>query len=428
MSRTFAAFQIRNYRFFFFGALISNIGTWIQRIAQDWLVLTELTDNSATELGIITALQFLAIPFLAGYAGSVIDRYSKRKLLFCTQFALALIGFAMWAVVFFGIVEMWQMYLLAFLQGIVAAFDNPGRQSFVPEMVPQTLLPNAVGLNAMSFNGARLIGPGVAGVLVAAVGTAPALLINAVTFIAMLIALYAMDSSRLHPAPRVAKKGATRGGIAYIKSKPDIIVLLIIVFTLGTFGLNFQIYNATMATEVYGKGATEFGMLGTVMALGTFAGAFAAARRTHPRLKTILASLFAFSLATILAAFAPNYYLYAVLLIPAGFFSLSVMTSANVATQLASAPSFRGRVMAIYMAIFIGGTPLGAPIIGWVGDVFGPRATLILGGVTNLLCAVGMLLFFMLHDGLRLRIEYRHHLPNLIAVWPNHGTNEVNHQ
>lgn len=418
MSRTFESFEVRNYRYYFAGALISNVGTWIHRIAQDWLVLTDLTQGSSAALGIVTALQFLAIPFLAPYAGGVVDRLDKRKVLLVTQVLLTLNAIATWLVVYTGVIELWHIYVLAFTQGIIIAFDNPARGAFVPEIVSQERLSNAVGLNSTSFNAARLVGPGAAGLMIAAFhnDVAPALFINTFSFVGMFVALLAMKTGELHPSPRATKKGATRGGFAYVKSKPEIVVLLVIVFMLGTFGLNFQIFNATMATAIFGKGSGEYGLLGTIMAVGTLAGALMAARRRRPRLRTILMSLLAFSLATIALAFTPNYASYAVFLVPAGFFSLTVMTSANAAVQLASDPLFRGRVMAIYMAIFLGGTPMGAPIIGWMGEAFGPRSTLLLGGGLNLLTVVGILLYFRT-KGLRLHLHVCNYLPRVHAEW-----------
>lgn len=418
MSRTFESFEVRNYRYFFAGALVSNVGTWIFRVAQDWLVLTELTAGSSSALGFVTALQFLAIPFLAPYAGGIVDRLDKRKVLMVTQLLLMLNAVAMWLVVYTGVVQLWHIYALAFMQGLVVAFDNPARQAFVPEIVSQDRLANAVGLNSTSFNAARLIGPGLAGFLIAAFNddVAPALLINALSFVGMFWALIAMKTSELHPSPRAEKKGAIRGGFRYVKSKPDIIVLLVIVFMLGTFGMNFQIYNATMATEVFGKGSGEYGLLGTIMAIGTLAGALMAARRQHPRLRTILISLMAFSVATIGLAFTSSYLAYSILLVPAGFFALTVMTSANAAVQMSSDPLFRGRVMAIYMAIFLGGTPLGAPIVGWLGDVFGPRSTLLVGGGLNLITVLGILAYFTT-KGMRLRLHFSNYLPGIHAEW-----------
>jgi MFS family permease len=404
-SRTFASFAVANYRLFFIGALVSNLGTWIQRIGQDWLVLTELTDGSSTALGIVTALQFLAVPFLAPYAGAVVDRFSKRTVLLVTQLALGLTSLALWALIATGAVTLWHVYVIAFLTGVISAFDNPARQAFVSEIVPLELLPNAVGLNSTSFNGARLIGPGVAGLLVAGVGVGPTQLINAVSFAAMIAAILAMNTGQLTPAPRAASAGAAVDGLRYLRRRPDLVVLLVIVFMLGTFGMNFQIFNATMATEVFGKGAEEFGLLGTIMAIGTLAGALMAARRATPTLRTILLALTGFAVSTLALTFAPNYVVYSLLLIPSGFFALTVMTTANAAVQMGSAPEYRGRVMSIYVAIFLGGTPLGAPAIGWLGEVLGPRASVLIAAVATGLTVLGVLAYFRWHDGLRIHLE-----------------------
>ncbi|MCG6568410.1 MFS transporter [Tessaracoccus sp. Y36] len=403
--RTFASFAVRNYRFFFVGALVSNLGTWIQRIGQDWLVLTELTDNSSTALGIVTALQFLAIPLLAPYAGAVVDRFDKRKVLVISQLALAATALALWGLVATGTVQLWHVYVFALITGAITAFDNPARQSFVSEMVPLTLLPNAVGLNSTSFNGARLIGPGLAGVLVAAVGVGPTLLINGLSFFAFIASLGLMRADELHPAPMVKARGAAMDGLRYLGGRPDIIVLLVVVFMLGTFGMNFQIFNATMATEVFHAGAREFGLLGTIMAIGTLAGALGATRRANPSLRTVLMALTGFAVSTFALTFAPNYTVYALLLIPSGFFALTVMTTANAAVQLSTAPEYRGRVMAVYVAIFAGGTPLGAPLIGWLGEVLGPRASVLAASLATGMAVIGVLAWFMVHDGLRLHIE-----------------------
>ena len=414
-SKLLASFIVRNYRYFFVGALVSNIGTWVQRIGQDWLVLTELTDGSSAALGIVTALQFLAIPILAPYAGAIADRMPKRKLLMITQILLALTAFALWGLVATELVQLWHVYAFAFLQGVITAFDNPARQSFVSEMVPPKLLPNAVGLNSTSVNGARLVGPGAAGVAIAAFGVGPTLLFNALSFIPMLIALAMMRADELHPAPRAKSKGAARDGLRYLARRPDLVIVMVIVFMLGTFGMNFQIFNATMATQEFGKGATEYGMLGTIMAFGTLAGALLAARRAKPSFRTLLLSLAGFAVSAALLTVVPNYTGYSLLLIPAGFFALTVMTTANASVQLATAPEFRGRVMAIYVAIFVGGTPLGAPIIGWIGEFWGPRASIAVGAVATGLTVVGVLAYLMIHDGLRLAVEKG--WPLRLRVW-----------
>ena len=411
--KVFASLAFRNYRYFFMGALVSNLGTWIQRIGQDWLVLTVLTQNSSTALGIVTALQFLAVPLLAPYAGSVIDRYPKRKVLLVTQVGLGLTALGLWVSVATGVVQLWHVYVFALLMGVITAFDNPARQAFVSEIVPRDYIANAVGLNSTSFNGARLAGPGLAGLLVAAVGVGPTLLINALSFVAMVLAVLAMHEDELHPSIASAK-GRALDGLRYLRNRPDLIVVLVLVFMLGTFGMNFQIFNATMATTVFGVGSAEFGLLGTVMAIGTLGGALMAARRSHPTLRTLMASMVGFSISTLLLAIAPSYLTYAALLIPAGFFSLTALTTANASVQLGTDPEFRGRVMAVYMAVFMGGTPLGAPLIGWVGQVLGPNASVLVASVSTGAATIAVFLYLVLHDGLRLRLA-RH--PLRIRVW-----------
>ncbi|RMB58197.1 MFS transporter [Tessaracoccus antarcticus] len=415
MSRTFASLRIYNYRCFAAGALASNIGTWMARTAQDWLVLTELTDRSSIALGIVTGLQFLPIPLLAPYAGLIADRMSKVRLLKITQAALSLNALALFILVGTGTAQLWHVYLLAFIQGIAVSFDNPARQAFVNELVPHELVPNAVGLNSASFNSARLFGPALAGIVIGLWGVAPALAINAASFGAVLLSLFLIREAELLLSPPRTTRGTVAEGIAYVRARPDLVLIFAVIFMLGTFGMNFQITMALMATKVYGKGAAEFGLLGSFMAIGTLAGALMAARRGTPRLRTLLGALGAFSVACFLAGLAPSYSIFALLLIPCGLFALTVMTTANSTVQLSTQPEFRGRVMALYMAIFMGGTPLGAPIIGWVGDAFGPRWTLLVGAIACWITflAVGWFLIFRRNLRARLRLRW----PLRLEVW-----------
>lgn len=394
----FSSFGIRNYRLFWTGGFISNIGTWMARIAQDWLVLTILTANSAMALGLTTALQFLPVALLAPYAGSLADRFPKRKVLMITQAAQAVIGLTLAALVLGGVVQLWHVYVLATLLGVAAAFDGPARQAMAPEMVPATLIPNAVGLNTTSFHAARMIGPAVAGLVIAWWGVGPALLINGVSFVAVLVALVMMRADELTPSPRAKAKGSVMAGLRYVKGRPDIMLLMFLVFMLGTFGLNFQITNALMATSVFHVGAEQYGVLSSIMAIGSLAAGLVAARRTELRLRLIIGALAAFAVACVLLALAPGYLWYAVMLVPAGFASLTVMTAANASVQLSTTPVMRGRVMALYQAIFLGGTPLGAPLIGWIGDAWGPRWTVAIGGI---MCAVAVVVAvgYLVHRG-----------------------------
>ncbi|MFZ0529334.1 MAG: MFS transporter [Propionicimonas sp.] len=385
----FSSFGLRNYRLFWTGGFVSNIGTWMARVAQDWLVLTALTQNSALALGLVTGLQFLPTALLAAWAGSVADRVPKRTLLMATQAGLAVTGIILAVSVLGGWVTLWQVYLLAFVQGVAAAFDAPARQAFAPEMVPRHLIANAVGLNTTSFHAARLVGPAVAGLTIAWWGVGPALLFNALSFLAVLVALALMNPAELTPAPLATRKGGVVEGLRYVRRRPDILLVMFLVFMLGTFGLNFQLTNSLMATAVFDVGPEQFGLMGSIMAIGSLSAGLLAARRTRVRLRLILGALAGFSVTTALLALAPTYQWYVVLLLPTGLFALTVMTAANTSVQMAVAPVMRGRVMALYMAIFLGGTPLGSPLLGWVGEVFGPRWTIAIGSIA---CGLAVLL------------------------------------
>ncbi|XAS76305.1 MFS transporter [Dermatophilaceae bacterium Sec6.4] len=405
MSPTFASLRYRNYRIYAAGALVSNVGTWMGRVAQDWLVLTQLTDHDSTSLGIVTALQFAPVVLLAPIAGAVSDRFSKRTVLLATQTALAVTSAVLAVLVLSSVVSLWQVYLIAAAQGVATAFDNPTRQAFVSEMVPRERLANAVGLNSASFNGARLIGPGVAGLLIAAVGTGWTLAVNTVSFVAVLIALSLLSAAELRPAPRSAGKGRIREGVAYVRERPDIMLIMFMVFMLGTFGMNFQLTIALMSTAQFHQGATAYGALGSIMAVGSLAAALMSARRPRPRLRVLLIAMTGFTVAATAAALAPNFWLFGLFLIPTGLCALTVLTTANATVQLAVSPEMRGRVMSLYMAIFLGGTPIGAPIIGWIGSAWGPRWTILVGSIATGLTVIGAMVYLMRHEQLRLRIE-----------------------
>lgn len=390
MSPTFASLHVRNYRIYATGSVVSNVGTWMGRVGQDWLVLTQLTNHSAGALGIVTGLQFLPFILLAPFTGMIADRFSKRHVLFATQSFLGLSALVLAALTLSGHVQLWQVYLIAFLQGIATAVDNPARQSFVSEMVPKEKLTNAVALNSASFNLGRLVGPGVAGLVIAAFGTGWALAVNGLSFAFVLASLLSMRGRELTPAPPARGKGQIREGVAYVRSRPDIMLVMGLVFVLGTFGMNFQITTALMATTEFHRGPTEYGLLGSIMAVGSLGGALLAARRRSPRLRVLLIALGGFTISTFLGALAPTYVLFAITLVPMGLAALTAMTTANAMVQLSVDPQMRGRVMALYMAVFMGGTPLGAPIIGWVGEVFGARWTIGIGSVAVALSLVAV--------------------------------------
>jgi len=390
MSPTFRALSNRNYRLYAAGGVVSNTGTWMQRIAQDWLVL-QLTFNSGTALGITTGLQFLPILLLSPYAGVIADRFPKRRLLQVTQLMMAGPALLLGLLAITGAVETWHVYALAFTLGVGTAFDAPARQSFVSEIVSRDDLTNAVGLNSASFNMARIVGPAVAGFMIAGLGggasaTGWVMLINALSYAGPVVALQRMRAGDLDtPDVQKRQKGMIRDGWRYIRSRPDIMMILTIVFFAGTFGLNFQLTSALMATEVFEKGASEYGILGTTMAVGSLTGALLAARRGIVRHRLVILAALAFGAAVVVAGLMPSYLAFALWTPVVGVTALTMITAANTTIQMTTSPELRGRVMALYMMIFMGGTPIGSPVVGWVGETFGARWTLIGGGTMTIL-------------------------------------------
>lgn len=396
MSQTFRSLSIVNYRLWAIGSVVSNAGTWMQRVAQDWLVLTVLTDDSGVAVGITTGLQFAPMLLLAPFAGLLADRLPRRRLLMATQASSGLLALVLGVLVLSGSAELWHVYVLAGLLGVTAAVDAPARQTFVADMVPPEHLSNAVSLNSASFHAARLVGPGVAGLLIAAFGTGPVFLVNAATFGATMLSLTAMRVAELRPVARAGRaKGQIRDGLRYVRGRPDLVLIMAVVGMVGTFGLNFQLTTALMARLEFDKGAGAYGLLGSIMAIGSLAGALLAARREKPRLRLVVGATAAFGGFAVLASVMPTYELFAVSLIPVGLSALTMMTAANATVQISTDPMMRGRVMALYMAIFMGGTPIGAPIIGWVGETFGARWTIALGGVAALASALAALLWVL---------------------------------
>lgn len=373
--------SIRNYRLYAAGALVSNVGTWVGRVAQDWVVLTELTDHDAAALGLVTALQFAPVVLLAPLAGAFADAYPKRRLLMLSQSALALTSALLAVLLLTETASLGAVMAIAFAQGIATALDNPTRQAFVSEMVPESRLTNAVGLNSASFNAARLIGPGVAGLLIASIGAGWSMVVNTLSFVAVLVALAAMNPRELRPAPRRKGRGGVREGLVYVQGRRDLQLIMGLVFVLGTFGMNFQITTALMATTVFHADARAYGVISSVMAVGSLAAALLAARRKAPSLRLLMLALVSFTVFSALAAIAPNVWLFGIFLVPVGLASLTALTTANATVQLSVAPALRGRVMALYMAILMGGTPVGAPLIGWIGNTFGARWTILVGSI-----------------------------------------------
>ena len=401
MSPTFRALRNPNYRLYLAGSVVSNTGTWMQRVAQDWLVLS-LPGTGGTELGITTGLQFLPVLLLAPYAGVVADRFPKRALLQVTQAAMAVSALLLGLIAVTGHAQVWEVYVLAFVFGIGSAFDAPTRQSFVSEMVGRDDLQNAVGLNSAAFNTARLAGPGLAGLLIGALGGGArasgwVILLNAASYLAVIWQLRRMDARLLHtPELRVRTPGMLLEGVRYVRSQPRMVMILVLVFFAGTFGMNFQITSALMATQVYGKGAGEFGLLGSALAIGSLSAALINARRTGVRLRLMVLAAAGFGVAEIVAGMLPTYLAFALFAPVIGFCTLTLLNSANATMQLESDPALRGRVMALYMTVVMGGTPLGSPLIGLIGEHLGARWTLIVGGLLVLVGVATALLVFRL--------------------------------
>jgi MFS family permease len=397
-----------NYRVWAAGALVSNVGTWMQRTAQDWVVLTQLTHHDAAAVGFVMALQFGPQLLLLPLSGLVADRFDQRKVLMATQGVMALLGLGLGILTVTNSLQLWQVYVFAFLLGCVAAFDAPARQTFVSQLVGGRNLSNAVALNSASFSAARMIGPAIAGLMVAAVGSGWVFLINAGSFGAVLLSLAFLRGSELQ---RTAKAPRSRGnlmqGFSYVRSRPDIMVILAMVFLIGTFGLNFPIFISTMSTVVFHQGAAAFGVLSSVMAVGSVVGALLSARREKPRLRFLFVSSAAFGVFCTVAAVMPTFWGYGIALTAIGLASQTMMTTANGVVQLSTPAALRGRVMAIYMAIFMGGTPIGAPVVGWVANEFGPRWALGVGAASGLLAAMVGLYWLVRYRHLRLRFADR---------------------
>lgn len=372
---------------------MSNVGTWMQRVAQDWLVL-HLPGNSGTELGITTGLQFLPILLLTPYAGVIADRFPKRRLMQVAQATMALTSLALGLVAVLGVAQTWHVYLIAFLFGVGAAFETPARQSFVSEMVDRDDLTNAVSLNSASFNAARVVGPAVAGLMIGALGggseaTGWVILVNAFSYLAVIVQLERMDATLLRtPATRPRTPGMLAEGVRYVRSEPTMMMILVLVFFVGTFGMNLQVNMALMVTDVFGRGASEFGLLGSAIAVGSLAGALVNARRSQIRLRLVLGAGAAFGVTLVVAGLVPTYWTFAAFAPVIGFAAITTLNSANATMQTIADDAMRGRVMALYFTIVMGGTPLGAPLMGWVGQHFGARWTFVLGGLLTTLGVV----------------------------------------
>ena len=404
-----------NYRLWAAGALVSNVGTWMQRIGQDWLVLTVLTDHSATAVGTVMALQFgpplLLLP-LTGYAA---DHWDRRKLLMATQAISGLLALGLGLLVLSGAAQLWHVYGFALLLGCVTAFDAPVRQTFVSDLVSDADLANAVALNSASFNAARMVGPAVAGLLIAAVGEGWLFMVNAASYGAVLVSLALLRVHELHAeAAPEHTRGSVLAGFGYVARRPDLMAVMVMLALIGTFGFNFAIFISTMSVTVFQGDASQYGLLTSAMAVGTLAGALLSARRPEPGMVLMAVSSAAFGLSVAVAALMPGPVSFAVVLFFVGLAALTFMTASNSMMQLTTERAMRGRVLALRIAVVMGGTPLGAPLVGWVVDRFGARWALGVAALSGI-AAAGVALHYLVrhrdlrlsrHDGrLRLRIR-----------------------
>ncbi|MDB5098608.1 MAG: pimH [Cyanobacteria bacterium RYN_339] len=395
---TFRSLSGFNYRMWASGAIVSNVGTWMQRTAQDWLVLTQLTANNATALGMVMALQYGPQVLLLPWTGYAADHLDRRKLLMGTQMGQGALALGLGLLTVTGLVQLWHVYVFAGLLGCVAAFDAPARQAFVSDLVPEAELSNAVALNSTSFNAARLIGPAVAGVLIAWVGCGWMFLINAASFAAVIGSLGLMRTAELKPkssAPRAP--GGLAAGFRYVWGRPDLTTVLLMFFIIGTFGFNYPIFISTMAVKVFHADASQYGVLTSLMAIGSVSGALLAARRERPSIGLLVSGALTFGCGFGFAALMPSFWLFGLALAVIGLAAQTFTTSANATVQLATEPAMRGRVVAILLATALGGTPIGAPIVGWVVDTYGPRWALGVGAAAGFSAALVGLRYLLVH-------------------------------
>jgi MFS family permease len=382
------SFRHRNYRILFPANTVSNIGSWAQRIAQDWLVL-ELTNNNGTYLGLVTAVQFAPVLLFSLHGGKLADRFNKRKVLILTNIAGGAASLGLGTLVITEHIQLWHVFALAAVLGISTAIDAPVRQSFTTEVVGQADLPNAVSLNSANFNGGRLVGPALSGGLIAAFGTGPSFILNGLSYFFVIAALANLNEKAFFHLDRPKSDGNIREGIAYAKARPDIYVVMLMVFFLATFGLNFQIFNALMATQEFGLGPASFGLMGTFIAVGSLSGAIGSARLERFRnTKFVILGGIAFSASIMMLSVLPNYISYVIWLPVCGVTALTTLVSANSIVQTSTDPAIRGRVMGLYLLIFMGGTPFGSPLIGATTDLIGIRPTIALCGGISLFASL----------------------------------------
>ena len=384
---TLRSFKHRNFKILFSANFLSNIGTWAQGVAQAWLIL-ELTD-SGTYLGIVTSLQFAPILFFSISGGKIADKFNKRKVLMLTNLTAGISALSVATLVLTENIKIWHVMFFAFMLGMGNAIDAPVRQSFNVEVVGKRDLPNAVGLNSTNFNIGRLIGPGLSGLLIAAYGTGVSFLLNGISYLVVIIALINIRESELFIEEKKSSSTKIREAMAYVAARPDILAVMITVFFATSFGLNFNIFNTMMATQVFEKGAAEYGALGSILAVGSLSGAIISARLEKKRgPRFVMVGSMIFSAILILSAFAPTYFVYSILLPIIGCVALLTFIGANTMVQLRTDSQIRGRVMGIYLTVFLGGTPIVSPFIGIMTQEVGTRPTVAICGLISLLAAI----------------------------------------
>ncbi|MDR7279621.1 MFS transporter [Catenuloplanes atrovinosus] len=419
LNTTFRSLTVRNYRLFATGQLVKLVGVWMMFTAQDWLVL-DLSGNSGSALGIVTALQFLPVLLLTLYAGKLADRYDKRRILIASNAAYALLAIVFAILVAAGVVELWHVFVFAGLLGVANAIETPVRQSFISELVGLTLLPNALSLSAATFNVARVSGPALAGVAIAGLGVGPVFLISTALGVAPVFAYLRMHVPALirAAAPGTRAKGGVLDGLRYVWTRGDLLLVIVVMAVVAMIGFNFPVTLAVLAKVSFHAGAAWFGLLTTALALGALGGALAGSARTgRPSVYTVLLPGVAFAVLEILVGFAPTFWAAAILLVPTGFFMIFFAQAANQRVQLGTDGAYRGRVMALYVLVFLGTTPIGAPIAGAWAEWFGPAVSIALSGAISLVAALAALIWQLRRSGERLRITLRP-LPRLSVITP----------
>jgi MFS family permease len=409
LRKQFQALSVRNYRLYASGQIVSLIGGWMQITAQDWLVLS-LSHNSPTALGFVTALQFAPILLLTLYGGKLADRFDKRKLLMIALSFYTVLAAIMGTLVVSGAIQLWQVFVFAGLWGTVSSLETPTRQAFVSEMVGRDLLPNALSLSSATFNSARIIGPAIGGVTIAAFGTGTAFVLNALTYAGPLIALTRMNSLELHReviTGAVSKADASiRDGLTYVRQRIDLIIPMVLMLILGLFAFNFQITLAVLAKNVFHTSAAEFGLMSTGVAVGALFGALAGGtRKRRPSSWLVIGSAIAFCALETVVGLLPTLPLTLLVLVPTGFAMIFFAQAANQRVQMGTDSAYRGRVMALYIMVFMGTTPIGAPLIGWCAEAFGPRSGIWIGGSLSLLAGLFVLGYELRRTGGRVRVS-----------------------